>query len=57
MDLRFRQLQEAKIEDEKGAILTKLTTKLLQESMDHVLVRNVRYADTDNTSVHTYSDK
>jgi len=38
MDLHFRQLQEAKTEDEKGAILTKYTTKLLQESMDHALV-------------------
>jgi len=57
MDLRFRRLQEAKIEDEKGAILTKHMMKLLQESMDHALIRNVRYADADNTSVHTYSGK
>jgi len=57
MDLRFRRLQEEKIEDEKGAILTKYTTKLLQESMDHALVRKVRSADADNASVHTYSGK
>jgi hypothetical protein len=25
--------------------------------MDHALVRNVRYADADNASVHTYSGK
>ena len=57
MDLGFRRLQEAKIEYEKGAILTKHLMKLLQESMDHALIRNVRYADADNTSVHTYSGK
>ena len=57
MDLRFRRLQEAQKCHDSGAILTKYSSNLLQESMKHSLVRHVRYADADHASVHAFSGK
>jgi len=34
---------------------TKYSSKLLQESMEPLLVRQVRYADADHATVHAFS--
>ena len=56
MDLRFRHLQEL-MSYGPTAVLTKYSSQLLQESLQHANHQIIRHADANNASVLSFSGR